>query len=58
MIIYIINYGPKAEGGKTKKNLYTEAGNSYNKSKHIIGQSGSQMNTYNSDGSFIRICWG
>jgi len=55
VIIYIINHGPEVE--KNEKKLYTEAGNSYSKSKHITGQSGSQMNTCNSDGSFKRVGW-
>lgn len=56
IIIYTINHGPQEEGENMKKSLYTEAGNSYNKSKHTAGQSGSQMNTCNSDGNSERIC--
>lgn len=56
--MYTINHGPEEEGGNMKKHLYTEVGNSYNKSKHTAGQNGTQMNTCSSDGNFERICLG
>lgn len=45
----------RRRGKYKKKCLYTEVGNSYNKSKHTPGQSGSQMNTCSSSGSFERM---
>lgn len=58
MMIYIMNHGPEAGGWGNEKSLYTEAGDSHNKSKHIIGQSSSHINICSSDESFKRVRWG